>query len=307
MKRKPIDMQSASIPRVLAVIQANPGILSRRIAELCCYSRAHTKNALTVISNAGTAKAVPIGVQRGWYMADLAAPLLEKWERTRRRRDKNKPKQPTKRDAIFAMSKEPEGVRMAQIMEKLGACMNAAGRHCMMMVGQGRIHKSQRQGARVRWFDTAERAQAWASMPPMEPSEWSEPGVKAWANHPDRPRNKKEQIRQAARQAREERRQQRLVDIGEKLKSKARQPSKAPPKLAGSDQGKYAVIRAKPAVDAPVVLHGKPSDIRGAVDYSKAKITRDDTPKFDHRYQLPPGAVVVGEFSRQWQQLRGQA
>jgi hypothetical protein len=302
-----IGTTSPSAVKVLAAIRRTPGIQSQQMAEQTGCMLSHVKNVLTVIRNAGLAVMIPgNGKTRLWYAQEIAAPHLEAWEARRRNRNTPKPKEPTKRDKIAELSRQPDGVRMAVITGTLGIAQNLAGRHVGKMMSQGRLHRSDRAGARLRWFDTAERAAAWSAMPPMEPSEWSRPGFEAWQNNPDRPRDKRDALRKAAREAREQRQRDRLVAIGERIKNSARQPSKATPKLLGSDQGKYAVIRSKPAMKPPVVLHGKPGDIRGAVDYSKAKITIDNTPKFDHRYQVAPGAVVVGEFSRQWQELRGQ-
>lgn len=65
------------------------------------------------------------------------------------------------------------------------------------------------------------------------------------------------------------------------------------------------VIKAKPANPAPVEIHSKSSDIKGAADYSKAKVIVGCAATHDARYQVAPGAIVLGEFSRQWRELRG--
>jgi hypothetical protein len=222
----------------------------------------------------------------------VAGPHLEAWEARRRNRSTPKPKAPTKRDKIAELSRHPEGVRMSAIVAVLGISGNLAGRHVGKMMLQGRLYRAERAGARLRWFDTAERAAAWSAMPAMEPSEWAAPRRNAWAVIERKPKP----IRAP-----------KLVAIGGRIKNSTRQPSKAPPKLAGSDQGKNQVIKAKPGIDATVTLKSKPSDPRGAVDCSKAKVTIDSTPKYDARYQVAPGSVVVGEFSRQWRELRGAA
>jgi hypothetical protein len=139
--------------------------------------------------------------------------------------------------------------------------------------------------ARARWFDTAEKAAAWEALPPLEVTEWRpKPG------RPAKPKAPK------------------LVDIGARIKSKTRQPSKAPPVLAGSKRKPLnAVIRAKPANDAPVTLHGKPSDMRGEVDYSKAKITICPAPHAVARWQCAPGSEAYARLQQQWQDFRGAA
>jgi hypothetical protein len=297
--RKPVDAHSAGTLKMQGVIAQHPGSTSTELAALSCYSVSHVKNVLAVLSQHKIAMPVPRGVDRCWYMAAEALPLLEQWDRIRRKRNKHTVKPVTKRDKIHAMSMEPGGVSMAQIMAACSIGLNNGGRHTLQMVHQGRLFRGERQGCRLRWFDTAERAQEWAAMPPMEPSEWSVAGFKAWAN-PARPRSQKEANREAARQVR-------LVAIGERLKNSARQPSKAPPKLAGSDQGKYEAIKAKPAQPAPVTLHGKPSDMRGTVDYSKAKITICPAPVSVYRYQYDPTSDAHRAYVRQLEQLRGAA
>ncbi len=292
MKRKPIDTESASISRLRKIITDRPGLTSMELAQAAAYSYSHVKNALSVLSKAQIALPVPRGIDRCWYLAEQAKPLLEQWDRTRRKRGVVKDKPPTKRDRIHAMSKEPGGVSMAQIMAALDLQLNDGGRHTMMMVRQGRLYRGVRQGARLRWFDRPERAAEWEALPPMEPSEWSEPRRKAWAEAPKR--QTREEIRKANRLARLEAQKQRRA---EKVQLRA-VVTKAKPEF---------VIKAKPANPAPVEIRTKPSDIRGSVDYSRAKVIVCPAPTHDARYQVAPGAVIQGEFSRQWQQLRGAA
>lgn len=297
--RKPVDIESAGVKKLRAIIEANPGKTSPELAALACFSLSHTKNVISTLSQHKVALPVPRGMERVWYMAELAYPLLEQWDRIRRKRNKHTVKGPTKRDKIHAMSMEPGGVSMAQIMATLCMGLNNGGRHVLQMVNQGRLFRASRKGSRLRWFDTAERAQEWAAMEPMEPSEWSEPGFKAWAEN-DRPRSQKEANREAARQAR-------LVAVGERLKNSARQPSKAPPKLAGSDQSRNQVIKAKPANDAPVTLKAKATDMRGAVDYSRAKIIVCPSPVSVYRHQYDPTSEAHRAYVRRLEQLRGAA
>lgn len=288
-----IHIGCPSAVKVLEAIRATPGIQSPQMAEQTGCALSHVKNVLTVIRAAGLAVMIPVNAKtRHWYTQDVAGPHLEAWEARRRNRSTPKPKAPTKRDKIAELSRHPEGVRMSAIVAALGISGNLAGRHVGKMMLQGRLYRAERAGARLRWFDAAERAEAWSAMPAMEPSEWAAPRRNAWAVIERKPKP----IRAP-----------KLVAIGGRIKNSTRQPSKAPPKLAGSDQGKNQVIKAKPGVDATVTLKSKPSDLRGAVDYSKAKITIDSTPKYDARYQVAPGSVVVGEFSRQWRELRGAA
>ena len=288
-----IQITSPAAVKVFQTVVENPGIQSTKMAELTGYKLSHVKNVLSIIRAAGLAVPIPgNGVCRHWYSQEVAGPKVEQWEATRRKRSEPKQRPPTKREKIEEFSRHDDGVRMSVMVAMLGIPQNIVSRHVVEMIRQKRIFRANRPGARMRWFDTAERAAAWEAMPAVFPSEWSEPRRKAWADNPRPPKPPKAK----------------LVAIGQKIKSATRQPSKAPPLLAGSRaRDPNAVIAAKPGKAATVTLHGKPSDMRGQVDYSKAKITIDATPKYDARYQVAPGAVVVGEFSRQWQQLRGAA
>jgi hypothetical protein len=283
-------LESPAAIKVLEVITANPGIQSPQMAELTGCKLSHVKNVLTVISNAG--KAVPIpgtGKTRHWYAQEAAGPYLEAWDAKRRKRGQPKPKAPTKRDKIAELAGHPEGVRASAIIAILGIDSSAVGRHVAQMTKQGRIFRSERPGARIRWFDTAEKAAQWAAMPPMVPNEWAGPSRKAWENRPRKPPKAPK-----------------LVAIGERLKNKTRQPSKAPPLLKGSDRRNQA-IKAKPANDAPVTLHGKATDMRGTVDYSRAKITICPAPVSIYRHQYEPTSEAHRAYVRQIAELRGAA
>jgi len=330
MKRQPIERDSKAVIKLIELINAYPGLTMRQLMDLACYSISHTKNALSRISAFSEAAPVYIdGGLVGWFPVELAKVKQAEWansherraqlarenrkkrdalmtaakaEKQRLRDEKRAAAQPTLRERICGLCKAPEGASAGQMLDNLRSInLSSLGKHTRELERQKRIFRADRNGARLRYFDTAERAQEWESMPPLEPSEWQAAGFKAWENNPHRPRSQKEAIREAARQAREERRMARLVAIGERLKSKAQQPRKAPPKQIP----KFEAIKPKPAEPAPVVLKGKPSDIRGAVDYSKAKVIVCLSPNYDARYQVDPRALVIGEFSKQWRELRG--
>lgn len=336
MKRQPIERDSRAVLKLIELINAHPGLTMRQLMDRACYSISHTKNALSRISAFGEAAPVYTdGGIVGWFPMELARVRQAEWansherraqqakerrkardavmtaakaEKQRLRDKKRAAAQPTLRERMCLLCKAQEGASAAQMLDSLRSInLSSLGKHTRELERQKRIFRADRNGARLRYFDTPERARAWEALPPMEPSEWHTAGIKAWENNPHRPRSQKEAIREAARQAREERRMARLVAIGERLKSSARQPSKAPPKLTGSDQGKNAVIKARPANDAPVTLHSKPSDIKGDVDFSKAKVIVCPAPTHDARYQVDPRALVIGEFSKQWRELRGAA
>jgi hypothetical protein len=332
VKRQPIERDSRAVLKLIELINANPGLTMRQLMARACYSISHTKNALSRISAFGDAAPVYIdGGIVGWFPMELARVKQAEWansherraqqarenrkkrdavmtaakaEKLRLRDEKRAAAQPTLRERMCLLCKAPEGASAAQMLDSLRSInLSSLGKHTRELERQKRIFRADRNGARLRYFDTPERAKEWEALPPMEPSEWQTAGIKAWENNPHRPRSQKEAIREAARQAREERRLARLVAIGERLKSKAQQPRKAPPKTSP----KVEAIKLKPAEPAPVTLHSKPSDIRGAVDYSKAKITICPAPKFNYRHEYAPGSEAWTGFAKEWKQLRGAA
>lgn len=295
MKRKPIDANSAGVPVVLGIIKAAPGIEVRQIACKAELSLSHVKNVLGVISGIGAAFPVPDGHRRGWYEAELAKPLLEQWGRTRRKRDKAGPKPQTKRDKIHTLSQAPEGVSMAQIMEAFGIGMNVGGKHCTAMVRQGRIFRAERAGCRLRWFDSAARAQAWSQMPPMTPSEWSGPCARSWETS--------RAAQNAARAEKLKRQAEARMKAQQAAADKARMAIQAKAKRVNVE--KFKISKAAKGLPAPVSL--KRQELSAAVDYSRAKVIVCPSPGYDARYQLPPGAIVEGDFTQQWRQLRSAA
>lgn len=328
VKRQPIERDSRAVIKLIELINAHPGLTMRQLMDRACYSISHTKNALSRISAFGDAAPVYIdGGIVGWFPAELAKVKQAEWANAHERRaqqarenrkkrdarmtaakaekqrlqaEKRAAAQPTLRERICGLCKAPEGASAGQMLDNLRSInLSSLGKHTRELERQKRIFRADRNGARLRYFDTAERAKEWEAMPPLEPSEWQTAGFKAWENNPHRPRSQKEAIREAARQAREERRLARLVAIGERLKSKAQQPRKAPPKI------KVEAIKPKPAEPAPVTLHTKPSDIRGAVDYSKAKWIVCPSPQATARWQCAPGSEAYAKLQRQWQEFRG--
>lgn len=332
MKRQPIERDSRAVIKLIELINAHPGLTMRQLMDRARYSISHTKNALSRISAFGDAAPVYIdGGIVGWFPMELAKVKQAEWansherraqqarenrkkrdavmtaakaEKQRLRDEKRAAAQPTLRERMCLLCKAPEGASAAQMLDSLRSInLSSLGKHTRELERQKRIFRADRSGARLRYFDTPERAQAWEALPPMEPSEWQTAGIKAWENNPHRPRSQKEAIREAARQAREERRIARLVAIGERLKSKAQQPRKAPPKASP----KVEAIKLKPAEPAPVTLHSKPSDIRGAVDYSKAKLIVCPSPQATARWQCAPGSEAYAKLQRQWQEFKATA
>ena len=235
--------------------------------------------ALCVITGNQKAWPVPVGIRRCWYLYDEAMQRIAEKEKPKRQQE------PTHKQRILEMAKRDGGVSSADIMREIKNSLKVVSRNCPALVKAGKLHKSYRLGARARWFDTAARAAAWANMPPMEPNEWV---TRGWKEKPAKP----EKPQKAPK----------LVAIGAKIKSKARQPSIAPPLLEGSRKN-----TPPKALDAPVTLKSKATDMVGAPDLSRARVIVCPSPTHDARYQVAPGAIVLGEFSRQWRELRGQA
>lgn len=70
---------------------------------------------------------------------------------------------------------------------------------------------------------------------------------------------------------------------------------------------KNQVIKAKPANDAPVKLKAKATDMRGVVDYSRAKVIVCPSPVSVYRHQYDPTSEAHRAYVRQIEQLRGAA
>ena len=68
---------------------------------------------------------------------------------------------------------------------------------------------------------------------------------------------------------------------------------------------KNQVIKAKPALPAPVTLKGKSTDMRGKVDYSKAKIIVCPSPVTVYRHEYDPTSAAHRAYVRKLEQLRG--
>ena len=81
------------------------------------------------------------------------------------------------RGSVLALMRElaagPEGVSNAQLQERLRRGSECCAPLLSAACSRGHLFASRRPGARTRWFDTAERASAWAVLPAMVPSEWS--------------------------------------------------------------------------------------------------------------------------------------
>jgi hypothetical protein len=69
---------------------------------------------------------------------------------------------------------------------------------------------------------------------------------------------------------------------------------------------KNAVIKAKPANPAPVTLKGKSTDMRGKVDYSRAKIIVCPSPVTVYRHEYDPTSAKHRAYVAQLEKLRGQ-
>ena len=179
----------------------------------------------------------------------------------------------TQQQTIFAMAAErDDGASVRALKELHGIPKTSTSRHIVPMLRAGKVFASTRPGCRRRWFATQARADAWAAMPAMVPSEWHEAAVKAWSEHPERHRKPPKVIK--------------------------------PPKAIKPAVIKPAVI--KPAIKAaPIIVKAPeppkftagPSKIvkrrePAAVDYSRAKWTRDVEVRPVARWQSQPDSGV---------------
>lgn len=298
MKPK-IHSESPIIFMLLDGIKNNPGIESKKLAVLIGKSWSHVKKGLAFMNQNKIAGCCELGkLRRGWFVwaeAEQRNAGFMSLKAKSRLRASQRP--PSARSQIEAMAaKDEDGASTLKICDMLDLCEKDANRQCVELVKRGRLFKGSRKGYRARWFATQEAAQAWEALPAGDYSE-----MRPKAGRPAQSEAAKEAAREAARAARQERARQRLEAAALR---RMETPKAAPKKKTGA---KYQAIKAKPANDAPVLLHSKPSDIKGAVDFSKAKVIVCPSPTHDARYQVAPGAVIQGEFSRQWQQLRGAA
>ena len=279
--RKKYGKSTATVVRdALEVIILKPGSSARCISALIGRSMSYTAWALTVLSTQGKAKPVRVGNRiDGWFTAEHAAEKIAEAESAKRakleKRAARKANPPvTAMDRIVEQSKGYEGTSYSLVESELGLPHASISASIYKLQRKGRLFKAMRAGCRARWFNTAERAAEWAAKPKMVVSEFNPTRQKA-TQHPAQAR--------------------RMAAIGERLKSKARQPSKAPPLMKGSSgnkPGDQLVTQQKPAKPASVHIADRSISFqKREADYSGAKITRYESPKFDARYQVDPDSI----------------
>ena len=127
------------------------------------------------------------------------------------------------RGTVLALLKDlaarEQGLSVADACAALGLDSVGAYTRIRKSADQGHLHRAQRAGYKLHWFDTAERAQAWAMAVQSLPN--ANTMVENPATGP------------------------RLAAIGQPLKNRSRQPSQRPPLLTGS----YA--NAEPNTEPP--------------------------------------------------------
>lgn len=132
-----------------------------------------------------------------------------------------------------SLAKRQNGMSSKDFRAATGIASNCAGTRIAAMAKSGRLHRASAIGHMLRWFDTAERANAWV-----------------------------------------------VANGGWKEKP--------------SYQAVLAAKRSK-AIGAPVhIPRGAFAFAAGPADMSRAKLTVCKSTGHDIRFQLPPGAVVVG-------------
>lgn len=92
-------------------------------------------------------------------------------------------------DTIKKLAARPEGVTAAEVAEAAGVISSRASARLHKNVQRGHIFRSKRLGFVNHWFDSEERARAWAAMPPMHKPKLTAPVRKPIQKRPTLERN----------------------------------------------------------------------------------------------------------------------
>lgn len=78
-------------------------------------------------------------------------------------------------DTLKTLAARPEGVTSPELAAICGMDVGRASARLNKNLQRGHVFRSKRAGYILHWFDTAERAQAWAALPPMHKPELTAP------------------------------------------------------------------------------------------------------------------------------------
>lgn len=78
-------------------------------------------------------------------------------------------------DTLKTLAARPEGVTSPELAKVCGMDVGRASARLNKNMQRKHVYRSQRVGYILHWFDTAERAQEWAALPPMHKPELTAP------------------------------------------------------------------------------------------------------------------------------------
>jgi len=78
-------------------------------------------------------------------------------------------------DTLKTLAARPEGFTSPELAQFCGMDVGRASARLNKNMQRKHVYRSQRVGYILHWFDTAERAQAWAALPPMHKPELTAP------------------------------------------------------------------------------------------------------------------------------------
>lgn len=78
-------------------------------------------------------------------------------------------------DTLKTLAARPEGVTSPELAKVCGMDVGRASARLNKNMQRKHVFRSKRAGYILHWFDTAERAQAWAALPPMHKPELTAP------------------------------------------------------------------------------------------------------------------------------------
>ena len=78
-------------------------------------------------------------------------------------------------DTLKTLAARPEGVTSPELAQVCGMDVGRASARLNKNMQCKHVYRSQRAGYILHWFDTAERAQEWAALPPMHKPELTAP------------------------------------------------------------------------------------------------------------------------------------
>lgn len=174
---------------------------------------------------------------------------------------------PTIRDRLVALADNPQGATAADFCAAVERGPGPIGSHVSFLESRQRLFRARRAGCRLRFFANAPARDAWLAKIPVGKSfNTVMPG----------------KVRQQGPV---------LVDVHQRIKSRAQQPRLAPLPLAGSE-------RNRQPSGAPVTVDcAQFRRIGDLVMTEKTKLTICPSSTHDPRYQIAPGAAVDRLFS----------